>query len=730
MLATSEPQEGHRGTSPPSPPDVHPTIPGSIFRGGIPPPSFADGAGYEPQQVGTSSSTGSSAGGGGGGTGNKATLIEVNSTIQTALVTLGICVGALFLLGVIATQYISHKNKRVEEKKKVLGEKGGMFDHNEGGIGGKKKLGGLLGNRIDLESVLIDEKGVDHDLLRPIQPPKSKSRGFSNGTPSGPSPGSTQSPKSSIIGGVGRAIGGGGHAGAGSFQMGASGPRGPDSANPRNSFMEPVQVYARRPSITPTPIPPTAMPMPAHMSLRAATLGYSQVEHPRHPGVPPELHLGSSLYNDEALGHHCSQDLASPMFAMSPSTIGTIGNLDKNPFASPPLSADSKSSLLLDPFRTQNNSQLSLSLIMTSEDNANESGGTDDDDSYPFPPTGGAPADIGRFTTAGDTGDKPVFQMRSIPTSNSSPSVPATFQVLPFIAQAPIRSLDNLSEPKLVLRQIQSVVPSYHRHTLMHTGTSSSPTPSVNNTFEPSGYSPSPTTRQIIERQAGFSPGVVHDRRSIAGSVVTPRNGGCHSSNGSINEGNAWYRKRASVIIPEGGTAHVNLWKDGESFSSSSPSGIVNRSSRSGSQSSSQSHGSHYTGTSVPSPKRLNRQRSGSQATDRQRSDSQGTVDQQHSIQRAQRRLDNAKEEEEEDKELGLLPLTITRNGAAVFEGKTSSNQSRASPPSCGASVPMIITDNHLVTEPEQENDDCKHRNVLSENTSSERGIDEMVQDV
>ncbi|KAF9930984.1 hypothetical protein FBU30_010989 [Linnemannia zychae] len=44
--------------------------------------------------------------------------IEVNSTIQTVLVTLGFCVLALFLLGVVAMYYITHKNRRAEEKKR------------------------------------------------------------------------------------------------------------------------------------------------------------------------------------------------------------------------------------------------------------------------------------------------------------------------------------------------------------------------------------------------------------------------------------------------------------------------------------------------------------------------------------------------------------------------------------------------------------------------------------
>ncbi|KAF9361562.1 hypothetical protein BGX26_001567 [Mortierella sp. AD094] len=702
MSTTSEPEEGYRGTPPPPPSDVNSIVPGSIFQDEIPPPTLAEASGYEPQQIGPSSSTStgsSSRSGGGSGIGSGHIQIEVNPTIQTVLVSLGICVGALFLLGVIATHYISHKNKRAEEKKKkALGEKGGMFDDgDEGGLGVGEK--GKNTGRTDLEIVLIDEKdggGVGHYLLGPTQPPKSKIKGFINNTPNSSPPGSTQSPKSSIIGGVGRAVGGGGHAGTGSFQMGASGPRGPGSANPRNSFMEVAQVYARRQSITPTPIPPTAMPMPAHMSLRAATPGYSQVDHPRQAGIPPELHLGSGLYQDDTSAYHCAQDLSSPMFSISPSSIGTNDNLEKNPFASPPLSAGSKSSLLLDPFRTQNNSQFSLNLVMTNEDNTNGGRDADDDDTYPFPPAGGASTDFNSVSSTSNSGDRLGFRermMKGMPTSNSSPSISSSSATHPFSPQAPLRSLDDLTEPKLVLRQIQSAIPSYHRHTLMHTSNTPPPTTSVTNIFESSGYgSGPPATRSTVERQVGFSPGVVHDRRSIAGSVVTPGNGGgCHSANGSINEGNAWYRKRASVIIPEGGTAHVKLWKDGESYSSSSPSGIMNRSSRSSSQSSSQSQNSNYQATTAPSPLGMNQQRKDSQEAAEQL--------QQQAIQRAQKRLDDAKED---DQKMGLSPVPVARDGAAVFEGKLRAT-SRSPSPSRGALVPVIITDNQLVMEPGQD---------------------------
>ncbi|KAF9431816.1 hypothetical protein BGZ76_011665 [Entomortierella beljakovae] len=698
MSTTSEPQEGYGGNPPSSnnrDVPVNKIVPGSVFDDDIPLSTFPDGAGFDPPSIPPPSSSSSppSSSGKGGIIGQ----IEVNSTIQTVLISLGICVGALFLLGVIATQYISHKNKRAAEKKIALKEKGILDvddDDYEGGLGEgekgkksglKKSLGDIIRN--DLDMVLIDEKGhrdgMGHYLLGPTQPPKSKARGFSIGSNNSP-PVSTQSPKGSIIGGIGRAVGGGGHAGTGSFQMGVSGPRGPGS-NPRNSFMDTNQVYNRRPSLTPTPVPPTSMPQQAHMSLRNPTPGYSQVEHPRQGGTPPDLRLNHNPFGHDTLGYPCNQDLISPMFAISPSSIATDDTPDTNPFSSPPLSAGSKSSLLLDPFRTQNNSQLSLNLIMSNEDKDQSNGGAadDDDDIYPFP-TSVETASVAPLSSGPGDRSSLMGRPKGMSTSISSPTISSS--QMHFTTP---RSLDDLSEPKLVLRQLQSGVPSYHRHTLMSTPSGGAGVPNI---FE-NGYCGSPATR-TLERQAGYS-SVSHDRRSIAGSVVTPTSGS-HSSSGSINEGNAWYRKRASVVIPEG-SAHVKLWKDGESFSPSSP-GVTNRASRSSSQSSSQSHGSHSPSVTFPSPLRMNRQRKESNDTNEQQLQQQ----QQQSIQLAQRRLDLAKENLSNHPVLGLPPPVAPRNGAAVFEGETIRSKSPVPTSTTPLDLPVIMTDGQLMSEPEQ----------------------------
>ncbi|KAG0002605.1 hypothetical protein BGZ80_002987 [Entomortierella chlamydospora] len=55
----------------------------------------------------------------GAGSGGQS-VIEVNNTIRVVLISLGVVVAVLFLLGVIATYYISHKNKKAEGTKGKL----------------------------------------------------------------------------------------------------------------------------------------------------------------------------------------------------------------------------------------------------------------------------------------------------------------------------------------------------------------------------------------------------------------------------------------------------------------------------------------------------------------------------------------------------------------------------------------------------------------------------------
>ncbi|KAF9292379.1 hypothetical protein BGZ68_007394 [Mortierella alpina] len=88
-----------------SSPDVGAIMPGTIFQDEIP-PSFVDGTG--PERYSPSSAP--------SGNGSRA-QIDVNPTIQIVLISLGIVVGALFLLGIAAAYYIARKNKLANMKK-------------------------------------------------------------------------------------------------------------------------------------------------------------------------------------------------------------------------------------------------------------------------------------------------------------------------------------------------------------------------------------------------------------------------------------------------------------------------------------------------------------------------------------------------------------------------------------------------------------------------------------
>ncbi|KAI1320716.1 hypothetical protein EDD11_010250 [Mortierella claussenii] len=111
-----------------SPTNVDSFVPGSIFQDDIPPPTLSDG---------TSSSNDSSPSSAGGymPPGNRSPEIEVNGTTQVVLIFLGIAVGALFLLGVAAMYYITHKNKKAELKRQQREEEEG------------RKVGGELGGQ-------------------------------------------------------------------------------------------------------------------------------------------------------------------------------------------------------------------------------------------------------------------------------------------------------------------------------------------------------------------------------------------------------------------------------------------------------------------------------------------------------------------------------------------------------------------------------------------------------
>ncbi|KAF9927317.1 hypothetical protein BGZ65_006842 [Modicella reniformis] len=260
----------------------------------------------------------------GSGNGSGRVDLEVNSTIQTILITVGVCVGALVLIGLIATRFISHKNK--VEGDKVLEVKGapgpGAGNNEKLGVSGEDGNRKLISRRASIVTVQIDDRdiatastaatvttrGIGISLSDIIGRTKSRSNSASTTIANSPNGNSAaNSPKrSNIIGGVGKAVGGA----TGSFQMGASGPRvGPGSVNPRNSIMHEVgdkYGVGHRPSIpTPPTIPIASTTLLTSSSklasaLRAATPGYSQ-EHP-HLHVPAELQLRKFSIDEDPMG--------------------------------------------------------------------------------------------------------------------------------------------------------------------------------------------------------------------------------------------------------------------------------------------------------------------------------------------------------------------------------------------------------------------------------------------
>ncbi|KAF9927316.1 hypothetical protein BGZ65_006841 [Modicella reniformis] len=253
------------------------------------------------------------------------------------------------------------------------------------------------------------------------------------------------------------------------------------------------------------------------------------------------------------------------------------------------------------------------------------------------------------------------------------------------------------------------------------------------------------TRRPGVERQAGvFNPSFDENRRSLAGSVVTPpsshehqasvsstsgvftpsllsgtgagagtgagpgsfssghRPGGSFSSkhHGSINEGNAWYRKRASVIIPDGGSAHIKLFPDDGETSPLSCGIVINRSSRSSSQSSSQSSPTNPS-IATPSPLRMSQMQQGVNESPT----SLPSLTQQQQTER--HALSPLKEETKIELDGSSSSETTTgtsvRNGAAVFEGvQPSRSVSRSPSPCISRSSSGLLNAPQLIMEPEE----------------------------
>ncbi|OAQ34186.1 hypothetical protein K457DRAFT_902137 [Linnemannia elongata AG-77] len=343
--------------------DASTTIPGSIFSDDIPSaPSSSDNTDYSPPPP---SSLSNNNGGGGA-----STQIEVNSTTQIVLITLGIAVGVLFLLGVAAAYYISHKNKRACLEK----EKGDAAAATTAGKGGDlEKSGGFVSairggsGRSGGEKEEVDEEGEDlTTLTMPVVIGRdmndkgsfssggflldhnekgyavngngyySASEGESAGF--GHSRGSTPGPPETL----------GNHNDNNNSSWTATTTTAGASAlatrsrNPRNSFIDVAQVYAHRQSLI-HPVDP-AIAMQQRMSMIMVD------------------NYGSGMYQESQGEYPVTHQQQQQQFLQyEPNgSLGATAGSSSHSGQWVPSTPTENNSLLLDPFKTNNNSMASL----------------------------------------------------------------------------------------------------------------------------------------------------------------------------------------------------------------------------------------------------------------------------------------------------------------------------------------------------------------------------------
>ncbi|KAG0199398.1 hypothetical protein BGX33_011666 [Mortierella sp. NVP41] len=301
--------------------DASSTIPGSIFADDIAPPPLSSESDPQPYSPPPPSYNNSSNGGGGG-----TTQIEVSSTIQIVLITLGIVVGALFILGVAAAYYISHKNKRAcQDKQQDAKASQATAAAEEGGRGGDLESGGGSGEKSELD---------EPDMSRTTRNGSFSSDAILLGkekayTTSGNSYHRASSETESS--GFGQSRGGTpGHDPInGSYFSNTTTPTATlaqSSHNPRNSFIEVAQVYAHRQSLV----------------------------HPVDPSIAIQQRMPISMTD--------SQQQQQQFLQYDGTLAGaTAGSSSHTQWAAP---STENSSLLLDPFKTNNNSLASLNQML------------------------------------------------------------------------------------------------------------------------------------------------------------------------------------------------------------------------------------------------------------------------------------------------------------------------------------------------------------------------------
>ncbi|KAF9136950.1 hypothetical protein BGX30_010691 [Mortierella sp. GBA39] len=346
--------------------DASTTIPGSIFPDD-PAPSPSDNTDYTPSPT---SSVPNNNGGGGA-----ATQIEVNSTTQIVLITLGIAVGVLFLLGVAAAYYISHKNKRAclkkEEEDAVAAaaagtavSKGGDLEKGGSNVGAARDRSGRGGGEKeeigkeweegeegeDLTTLTMPavigrdlkdkgsfssggflhdnyEKGHAANGNRYYSASEDESAGF------GQSRGSTPGPPEAL----------GNHNNINYSPRTATGASAlvARSQNPRNSFIDVAQVYAHRQNLF-HPVDPAIAMQQRKSMIMVDNSGPGMYQQPQ--GEYPVTHQQQQQFSQyEGNGY-----------------LGETAGSSSHSGQWVPSTPTENNSLLLDPFKTNNNSMASL----------------------------------------------------------------------------------------------------------------------------------------------------------------------------------------------------------------------------------------------------------------------------------------------------------------------------------------------------------------------------------
>ncbi|KAG0044818.1 hypothetical protein BGZ83_009914 [Gryganskiella cystojenkinii] len=401
--------------SSPAPSDISSIVPGTIFPDDIPPTLIEGGLGQD-------SPSPPFGGSGGGGGSSNSTQIEVSATIQTVLITLGIVIGALFLVGVLATYYISHKNRAAEEKKKEKEKEDQLQSEDEADGQQQENI---------LSSVIVHPEGSEQQETTQGTGPKgttpflpfdssfssnalvTENEKFLNGD---------TSEDDSLGSGVGR----GGYSISSTHGLDAPFVHTmnpyptPTSSlsgrkNPRNSIMEVAQAYAHSQSAFITSDGFTARNASGMMGMPAITMESAPL-----PSVvePQSTH---SIYGN--LGPSAST--STPALSLG----------SARPISPPSSSVGSNapSMILLDPFETNNSSTASLNLLVPVDD-----------------------------TTA----DADQSSFHSVAPANSSSSGKDWSQVQEYLRQ---RKSEDSMNPRVIRRPSQnngSTPPSSHRHTI------------------------------------------------------------------------------------------------------------------------------------------------------------------------------------------------------------------------------------------------------------------------